>query len=199
MPHPHVMVSHSSLDKDIAREIAMILVAEGIDVWFDEWEIDYGDSIPAKIEETLARATHVLLVWSAHAANSSWVSAERRSALAAALDSGAPRIVAIRLDGEPLPSLLNDRRYMRWAGGTDDDHRNIVQATTGHAPTQNLVRALAAKYHSLIEDPSDPFGVRACPRCGSDRLDRGSVEDSRHDDVYLVIKCEECGWGEWTG
>ena len=48
-----VFLSHSSLDKPIVRAIAKRLREDGVKVWFDEWEIKPGDSIPAKIEERL--------------------------------------------------------------------------------------------------------------------------------------------------
>lgn len=44
-----VFLSHSAQDKDAVREIANRLKSDGVRVWFDEWEIRAGDSIPAKI------------------------------------------------------------------------------------------------------------------------------------------------------
>ena len=48
-----VFLSHSSKDKEVVRAVAERLRADGLRVWFDEWEIRPGDSIPAKIEEGL--------------------------------------------------------------------------------------------------------------------------------------------------
>jgi len=48
-----VLLSHSSKDKTVVRVVAERLRADGLRVWFDEWEIRAGDSIPAKIEEGL--------------------------------------------------------------------------------------------------------------------------------------------------
>ena len=48
-----VFLSHSSKEKAIVRDIAERLKKDGIKVWFDAWEINPGDSIPAKIEEGL--------------------------------------------------------------------------------------------------------------------------------------------------
>jgi hypothetical protein len=41
-----VFLSHSSADKTVVRELAERLRGDGIRVWFDEWEIKFGDSIP---------------------------------------------------------------------------------------------------------------------------------------------------------
>jgi len=43
----------SSKDKVIVRPIAERLHKDGLRVWFDEWELKPGDSIPAKIEDGL--------------------------------------------------------------------------------------------------------------------------------------------------
>ena len=43
-----VFLSHSSDDKNIVRDIANRLKDDGVRVWFDEWEIQPGDSIPTK-------------------------------------------------------------------------------------------------------------------------------------------------------
>src|SRR5205809_6981694 len=48
-----VLLSHSAKDRTVARAVAERLRADGLRVWFDEWEIKPGDSIPAKIEEGL--------------------------------------------------------------------------------------------------------------------------------------------------
>jgi len=48
-----VFLSHSSKDKTIVRDVAERLRKDGVKVWFDEWEIKPGDSIPSKIDERL--------------------------------------------------------------------------------------------------------------------------------------------------
>ena len=48
-----VFLSHSSKDKVVVRELAERLRKDGLKVWFDEWELKPGDSIPAKIEQWL--------------------------------------------------------------------------------------------------------------------------------------------------
>ena len=50
-------LSHSAKDKPVVRDVAERLKKDGLRVWFDEWEIQPGDSIErtqsktAKIEE----------------------------------------------------------------------------------------------------------------------------------------------------
>ena len=48
-----VFLSHSAKDKAVVRSLAERLRNDGLKVWFDEWALKPGDSIPAKIEEGL--------------------------------------------------------------------------------------------------------------------------------------------------
>ena len=56
-----VFLSHSAKDKAVVRAVAERLRADKVRVWFDEWEIKPGDSIPAKIEEGLNKGRMRLL------------------------------------------------------------------------------------------------------------------------------------------
>ena len=67
-----VFLSHSSRDKVVVRALAEQLRADGLHVWFDDWEIKPDDSIPAKIEEGLERARVLVLCMSANAFGSDW-------------------------------------------------------------------------------------------------------------------------------
>src|SRR5438046_691023 len=60
-----VFLSHSAKDKAIVRAVAERLRADGLRVWFDDWEIKPGDSIPAKIEEGLEQSRVLVLCMSA--------------------------------------------------------------------------------------------------------------------------------------
>ena len=51
-----IFLSHSSKDKAVVRDVAERLRRDGLKVWFDEWVLKPGDSIPAKIEEGLERS-----------------------------------------------------------------------------------------------------------------------------------------------
>ena len=62
-----VFLSHSAKDKPVVRDVAERLEEDGLRVWFDEWEIRPGDSIPAKIEEGLERSRVIVLCMSANA------------------------------------------------------------------------------------------------------------------------------------
>ncbi len=69
-------LSHSAKDKPVVRDVAERLRKDGLRVWFDEWEIRPGDSIPAKIEEGLELSRVLVLCMSANAFGSDWAQLE---------------------------------------------------------------------------------------------------------------------------
>lgn len=193
-------ISHNNADKDVAREIALFLASENINVWFDEWEISAGDSIIEQINKGLQDCTHFIIIWSKNASKSNWVRKELQSILVKAIKSRKPIILPIVLNKTNLPEIMSDIRYIKYRGGIEEDRWEIIKAITGHDPSLNFLKAIVKKYNELIYDPKakGPFGITACPSCGSKRLKGSSITSPKHDEVYFILTCEECGWSEWT-
>ena len=63
-------------DKAVVRPLAERLRQDGLKVWFDEWVLQPGDSIPAKIEEGLEHSRVLVLCMSAQAFGSDWAQLE---------------------------------------------------------------------------------------------------------------------------
>jgi len=60
-----VFISHATEDKDeIVRPLANELVAEGLRVWYDEFELRIGDSLRRKIDAGLAKSRFGVVVLS---------------------------------------------------------------------------------------------------------------------------------------
>jgi hypothetical protein len=70
-------LSYSSKDRPIVQELAQRLKADGLRVWFDEWEIQPGDMIGLSIEQALEQSRALVLCMSANAFSSDWVMFER--------------------------------------------------------------------------------------------------------------------------
>jgi len=74
---PHVYLAHASEDhEEFAKPLAQALMANGIEVWFDEWEIRTGDSLRRKMEEGLANCTHFVVLLTPNSLHKPWVETE---------------------------------------------------------------------------------------------------------------------------
>jgi Domain of unknown function (DUF1883)/TIR domain len=72
-----VFISHASEDKDnIVRPLAHALVAGGLKVWHDEFELKLGDSLRRKIDNGLARSRFGVIVLSRSFFGKGWTNYE---------------------------------------------------------------------------------------------------------------------------
>jgi hypothetical protein len=105
-----VFVSHRSADAKAALRLANDIRKSGHDVWLDEWEIQIGDSLVARIEAGLGGAGFLVLCYSDAGVHSDWMSREWMSALARQLNGSSIRILPARIGGTP-PAILADIKY----------------------------------------------------------------------------------------
>lgn len=72
-----VFISHASEDKDnIARELASILIQLGLNVWYDEYTLEIGDSIRRRIDDGLKKSKYGVLILSKHFFKKHWTQKE---------------------------------------------------------------------------------------------------------------------------
>ncbi len=140
-----VFLSHSSKDERIVRDVAKRLRADGLRVWFDEWELKPGDSIPAKIEDALEHSRVLVLCMSAHAFGSDWASLEAGTFRFRDPLNKHRRFIPLRLDDAPIKGSLAQFLYINWLPQERDQ-----------------------EYPKLLESCRPPAGGRlSCPwRCG---------------------------------
>ena len=152
-----VFLSHSSADKPVVRELAEQLRAAGLRVWFDEWLIQPGDLISAKIEEGLAHSAVLLFCMSVNAFGSDWVSLEGHTALFRDPQNLERRFVPLRLDDAPIKAMLRGYAYINWQSEVDR------QAQLGR-----LLEACGARQRQTGEeaagDPAFSAGEETPPR-----------------------------------
>jgi len=198
-----VFLSHSSQDVKESGKIAVMLVAAGIGVWFDDWEIAPGDSIIKRMNAGLANADIALLLWSSNAADSPWVKAEIETMIYQFVGGSGKKTIIVKLDDTPLPPLLQTLKHLCLTGNSEEDYREIVHAVTGEKPREDYAQALLVAYGEEFYDyqSGKVFPHIRCPDCGGKNLveDKdyivGDVESGDYA-PYRLIKCKDCGWEE---
>jgi hypothetical protein len=75
-----IFLSHTSCDKPFVEKLARDLKRIGVNVWFDKWEIEVGESITWKIGQGIRENEYLGIVLSPEALNSEWVKSELGSA-----------------------------------------------------------------------------------------------------------------------
>lgn len=110
---PRVFISHGSEDKAAhAAPLARALLARGVDVWLDEWEIGPGDSLVQKIfEHGLAGAQGMVVVLSETSVAKPWVRAELDVAVVRRIE-GSLRLMPVLVDDCHVPESLRATLWM---------------------------------------------------------------------------------------
>jgi len=109
-----VFLSHSAKDKAGVRPLAERLRADGLKVWFDEWVLQSGDSIPAKIEEGLEHSRVLVLCMSAQAFGSDWAQLEAGTFRFRDPLNRERRFIPLRLDDAPIKGSLAQFLCVNW-------------------------------------------------------------------------------------
>jgi len=90
-----VYLAHASEDKGIVKPLAEGLMQRGVDVWYDNWEIGYGDSLRRKMEEGLGNCTHFVVLLTEASIQKPWVNEEIDAGLMSAVE-GTAKFIGLR-------------------------------------------------------------------------------------------------------
>lgn len=191
-----IFLSHNSADKEWVRKLAAALTLTGTRVWFDEWTIRPGDSIQTAVVDGLSSSSTFVLVWSEAAASSRWVKTEMEAALERWLSGETCRLVPVRVDKTPLPSLLRSIRYI---DASDGNHIRVARELLGLESDAAFRMAVQEFISEAGLEFREFYGVGvlvACPRCGAtlDKLEGWHAIDDKRDDEYVGVRCKVCGW-----
>ena len=124
-----VFLSHSSKDKAVVRAVAERLRKDGLKVWFDEWVLKPGDSIPAKIEEGLEHSRVLVLCMSANAFGSDWAQLEAGTFRFRDPLNQERRFIPLRLDDAPIKGSLAQFLYINWLpADREQEYAKLLEA-----------------------------------------------------------------------
>jgi hypothetical protein len=109
---PKAFLSHSSADNAMAEKLAMDLRKNGVDVWYDAWELRPGDSLRRKIDQGIESASYFIVLLTPTSLKSEWVQTELDAAMVNRIE-GSSRLLPIvwNLSGEDIPVTL---RGLKW-------------------------------------------------------------------------------------
>jgi hypothetical protein len=135
-----VFLSHSAKDKAVVRPLAERLRQDGLKVWFDEWVLKPGDSIPAKIEEGLEHSRVLVLCMSANAFGSDWAQLEAGTFRFRDPLNRELRFIPLRLDDAPIKGSLAQFLYINWLPrNREQEYAKLLEAchSTGNLGREN--------------------------------------------------------------
>ena len=125
---PQGIPSHSSADKATAEKLATDLRQNGVDVWYDEWEIQPGDSLRRKIDQGIEGASYFMLLLTPNSLRSAWVQRELDAGMVKRIEGSCRRIPIIyNLSDNQIPVTLKGLKWVK-IDSYKDGLRELVNA-----------------------------------------------------------------------
>ena len=134
---PHVYLAHASEDHEsLARPLAEKLMAAGIEVWLDAWEIRTGDSLRRKMESGLSDCTHFVVLLTENSIGKPWVETEIDAGFLQAVQ-GESRFMGLRI-GVPITRLSPFLKTLRCPETDLDDEAEVAALCPPSAPMAQI-------------------------------------------------------------
>lgn len=126
--NPKVFISYASEDKEFARKIVADLKKEGIDTWFDEYELHAGDSIHNKLEEGINSSQWYLQILSPNSIKSEWTTKELEKFIEVEKERKRKMIIPIIKKDTILPEKIRDRIYINLGENYEENILSLIKA-----------------------------------------------------------------------
>ena len=126
-----VFISYKKNSKaeGIAETIASRLSQQGINVWFDKWEVKAGDSIPGKIAEGFKGSDACLIFLSHEYGGSNWCTKEMNTALVKGIE-GNLTVIPSLVEVCNVPELLKELKRVDFIKPTAAKFEQRLQEIT---------------------------------------------------------------------
>ena len=142
-----VFISHSSKDKKFVRTLKDDLNENGIETWVDEDQLDIGDSLLEKLENSLEDSTHFIIILSSSSVGSDWVKFELNKAISQVAKKLIQKIIPIKYRDCKVPAELEGLLYADLSSEVVQVIDEKVRFTTNGYPSflNKIIKTLNSK------------------------------------------------------
>lgn len=144
-----IFLSHSSKDREFVNRLALDLRARGLSVWYDQWELDVGDSLFERIQGALAEASWLLIVLSPDSVESRWVREELSAIQVRQLAAKGVRVLPVLFRDCEIPLFLQSRVHADFRTSYDEGLQRLLRAIRRQYPAPV---SKAAEHRQLAEE-----------------------------------------------
>lgn len=113
---PHLFLSHSTHDNQLAARLSQDLNCCEVDVWFDEWELRVGADLHERISEAIAKSKYVAVLVSKNFDGSKWIRGEVNQALTREKNEDRVIVLPLLVDDTSPPPVLSSKKFLDLSG-----------------------------------------------------------------------------------
>jgi hypothetical protein len=157
-----LFISHSSADKRFVRTLKDDLLENGINTWFDEDELNYGDSLIKKLDAAIESTSHFLVILSPNSVDSQWVKYELTKAALLKNQSLINSIIPIKYRECDVPEILSGILYADLSNEVvmQSDNDKVKFTTDGYATFfTRLIKSIRLKDKALSVKSVQEIGL----------------------------------------
>ncbi len=185
----HIFISHAGADSAVAERLALDLRNAGHDTKVDTLELGLGDDSIAFMNESIADAHTVVILYSRHTERAAWQKLEIGAAVWNQVAQSGGTCIEVRLDNTHIPPLLGPKVYGKLDSGAANSFQQLVEAICRtilpdktassvvseafHVESSNPFRRVRAEY---FEDRPDLLAQTFAP---PDSLKMGALEEMK--------------------
>ena len=150
-----VFVSHAGQDAGVATDLALQLRNAGHDAKIDTLDLSLGDDTIAFMNDGIANAAVVIILFSEHTPTAEWQKLEIDAAIWSQVAQGGGRCIVVRLDDTPVPPILGPKVYGRLKPSGHESLRELVEGICGVLFSGQTTSSLVAE--AFRPDSRNPF------------------------------------------
>ena len=150
-----VFVSHAGPDAGIATTLVEHLRNAGQDARIDTRDLALGDNAIEFMNNEIAAADAVILLFSKHTADARWQKREIAAAVWSEVDAAGGQCIVVRLDDTPIPPILGPTVYGRLKPEDRDSLRKLVEKICAALFTGSTAFSVVSQ--AFTPDSANPF------------------------------------------
>ena len=124
-----IFISYAHQNKDFVMALVNELNSLGLDVWFDQWEILAGESIPEKLSQGSRETDFMLVIFSKASQISRWQQKEWEAKFIDEINTNKVSIIPIKIEECEIPQILKTKQYINFIN-TQNNKENFSQRLT---------------------------------------------------------------------
>jgi small GTP-binding protein len=139
-----VFLSHNSRDKPAVRALAQRLRQDGLRVFMDEDDIEFGDSIPLTLERALEKSRVLIMMMSDDFFASKWATLERHTFLFRDATNEDRRFIPLLLHDCRIPDAIKQFKYADWRTPNDEVYSRLLKSCQARVYSDQEAQAVVA-------------------------------------------------------
>ena len=151
----HIFISHATKDEGIATELAEHLRNAGHETKIDTQVLGLGDNTISFMNDGIADAAAVIILFSKHTPDAKWQNLEIDAAVWNQVAQSGGRCIVVRLDDTPIPPLLGPKVYGKLIQEDQESLKKLVEDICGVLFSGQTTSSLVAE--AFTPNSNNPF------------------------------------------